>query len=539
LAFYGILKSKNKVQFYTVVGIACIIGLSHIWTEHLLFQNSLIGLDPWTHQVRTIGQPFWKGIGGSYSLMHIYLKSAMGLFDINYKWASLIFVGSLQTVGIVLFTFLLGRMLWNAKVGCIAGLMVVSANWVIFFGEWIIPNAMGAVYSLMMVYLIIKISRGSTKWLLTPMGLLILVAYATSFMAIVWVLGTLTCLWLVPTLFGTLSVKAKIIKVMRLSAVPLLGVGMLMLLLNVTALGGSIQKVVGDDMFAPNYGVTHAVGRVPTPSEVPTQNEVPIPSKVPTQNEVMIPGQLSERGGQPVFEQEGGVLGELAIGSMGMFLYISLAVIGCLIMLRRNSIPIQKTFVVLSLAILSIGFFPSLFGFSVIEHRWWYLAEVFLVVPLGIALVSLASTRYQWVISILVVVIVFLSTIGLTSNMTNRTLSPNLIARYVFTEGEMESLTVVQEYNLQVVGTDPMFSPLVNANLNNVKVISLTDEILSCDFRSQRADILLLRDALHKEPFGYGAGTLYKLEYDLVEVAKQQGYREVWRNGEVTCLIKE
>jgi len=163
-------------------------------------------------------------------------------------------------------------------------------------------------------------------------------------------------------------------------------------------------------------------------------------------------------------------------------------------------------------------------------------------VPLGIALVSLASTRCRRaVLSVLVVAMVFLSTIGWMSNMTNLTLSPNLIARYAFTEGETESLVVALQYSPQTIGTDPMFSPFVRANTDStvVKTVSLTDEILSGDFQDRRVDILLLRDALHEEPFGFGGGTIYKLDYDLVALAVQQGYYTVWENGEVTCLLRQ
>jgi len=508
LAFYGVLKSEGKIQPWIVVGIACIIGLSHIWTEHLLFPGSLIGLDPWIHQAITAGQPSFLSIGSGYSLMHIYLKSVMGLLDISYKWASLIFVGSFQTAGIVLFTFLIGRILWNTKVGCVAGLMAASANWVVFFGGWIIPNATGATYGLVVAYLVLKMSKGSTKWLLVPIALIVLTAYATHLIAAVWVLGTFACLWVLPTLFNkTLSVKAKTKKTGELSVIPLLGVLVVAMLFYFTPADDALRYT--------------------------TEN-----GPVPIHGTIYVVEQTSET----VFEYKGGsTLSEMVVDSVGMFLYFGLAVLGCLIMLRRTTAPIQKTFVVLGLATLSIGFFPLLFDFPVLEHRWWYFAEVLLAIPLGVAIVSLASTGYRWAVSVtmLVVVITFLSAIGLVSNMTNRTLSPNLIARYAFTEDEMGSLAIVQEYNHRIIGTDPVFYPPATMGVDNAKVISLTDEILSGDFSAQRANILLLRDALHEEPFAFGNGAIYRLNCDLVELAKQQGYREIWKNDEVHILMKE
>ena len=521
LAFYGALKSKSGTQSWIVVGIACIIGLSHIWTEHLLFPSSLIGLDPWTHQAITTGQPSLVAIGGGYSLMHLYLGSVMDLFSISYKWASLIFVGSLQTIGITLFVFLLGRVLWNTKVGCVACLMVASANWVIFFGEWIIPNALGATYSLAVAYLVLKMNKGNTKRLLMLTALIILVAYATHLIAVVWSLGTFACLWVMPILFnGTLNMRAKMKKAGKLLIAPLLGMLVIVLIFHFTWADEALRHTV-DSGFAPSYGMTYIVGQVPISAELPEQGE-----------------QVSDL----VFEPEdGSVLGEMTTASMGMLLYIGLAILGCLIMLKQTTTPMLKTFVVLSLTVLSVGFLPLLFGFSVIEHRWWYFAEVLLAIPLGVALVSLVAMKHQWTIpiTILVVIMTFLSTIGLMSNMTNRTLSPNLIVRYAFTEGEIESLTIIQEYGPQIVGTDLIFCPLVVVNTSGIRVIPLIDEILSGNFRDQRADMLLLRDALYEEPFGFGNGAIYKLNYNPVEFAKQQGYSEVYYNGEVHVLVKE
>ena len=514
LAFYGTLKSRNRTQFYMVVGIACFVGLSHIWTEHLLFPGSLIGIDPWTHQARVLEQPGLSSLlrlGGSLSLMHLYLSPAVNLLGVSYKWASLVLVGSVQTVGIIVLTFLLGRILWNEKVGCVACLMVASANWVIFFGGWIIPNSLGALYSLALVFLVLKVGRDDTRKLLAPVLLTVLVAYATGVIAAVWVLGTLACLWVLPTLLDeTLSAKDKARKMGRLLVAPSLGVLVVVIASQITALGDSLRTAIDAGGFNPSYGMTtYAIGAAPTPEGAPIS----------------------------ALALDGRVFGELVAGSLGMLLYIGLAVTGCLLALRRTTKPALKSFIVLGVAVLCIGFFPPLFGFSLIEHRWWYFAQVLLAIPLGVALVSMASHRRAIMTVVLVSVVVFLSTIGLMSNMTNRALSPNLIVRYAFTKGEAEALAAIPAHGSLVIGTDPIFQNFVNAYSHN-KVIHIADEILSGDFSGSQADIIILRSALSNEPFGFGGGTIYRLEYDILALIKQQGYRKLWENKEVVCLIR-
>ena len=522
LAFWGVLRSKNKSQFYTALAIACIIGLSHIWTEHLLFPNSLIGIDPWKHQIKTFEPLVFGALGGRLSLMHPYLKSAMELFGLNYKWSALVFVGSFHTLITIWLVYLLGKTLQDAKVGCVAGLMIASANWMIFFGEWIIPNTLGAAYSLVAAYLVLKMNNGGSKWLLIPLEVLILVSYFTHVMAFAWVIGTLACLWVLPILLNwQAKVTAK--KILLFVAVPLLGIAVPLLLLNYTILGDSVLKTAERTVYNPSFGMSYTTSQIITPDTKPAG--------------------VAHKSTASVLESKNGALAEIAVDSAGMLLYFGGAIIGCLIMLRRTSTPNRGAFAILGLCALSIGFFPHLFGISVIEHRWWYLAEVLLAVPLGIALISF--NRRRMVLVVMVSVITFLSTIGLASNMTNRALSPNLVVRYAFTDAEMsgvDAIAIQYAHDSQVtMGVDSMFylpAAAAVGKYSDNKVISVTDEILSGNFEDSRADVLILRKALSNEPFGSGQGAIYMLSYDPVVLAEQQGYFKTWENEEVTCLMR-
>jgi hypothetical protein len=71
------------------------------------------------------------------------------------------------------------------------------------------------------------------------------------------------------------------------------------------------------------------------------------------------------------------------------------------------------------------------------------------------------------------------------------------------------------------------------------KVISIDDYILNGDFTNCPCDILLLREALNREPFAFGNGSIYKIDYDTVQRAIEQGYSVVWSNSDIACLIKK
>ncbi len=84
-----------------------------------------------------------------------------------------------------------------------------------------------------------------------------------------------------------------------------------------------------------------------------------------------------------------GNLGELVIDSLGMFLYIGIALIGVLMMLRYSSL--NKAWAILCLGTLFISFMPPLFGYTILKERWWFLSQAFLAVPLAVCLMGIAN----------------------------------------------------------------------------------------------------------------------------------------------------
>ncbi len=86
-----------------------------------------------------------------------------------------------------------------------------------------------------------------------------------------------------------------------------------------------------------------------------------------------------------------GNLGELVLDSLGMFLYIGVGIIGVLMMLRLSNL--NKTWAILCVGVLVISFIPPLLGFVIIKERWWYLTEVFLSIPLAVALLGIVKTK--------------------------------------------------------------------------------------------------------------------------------------------------
>ncbi|MBA7544273.1 hypothetical protein ES705_36625 [subsurface metagenome] len=105
------LPSKNSPIPFTLFQII-LIALSLEWSVLLLFP-SIVGIDPWTHQLITL-DILDKGhiVGGGYQHLPIY-HVAIGITSLitglSYKMATMLFISFLQVVCGVLFISLLGK----------------------------------------------------------------------------------------------------------------------------------------------------------------------------------------------------------------------------------------------------------------------------------------------------------------------------------------------------------------------------------------------------------------------------------------------
>jgi hypothetical protein len=513
ILFYLSVYESKRVRIYAILVLACVIGLMHIWTETLMF-SGLIGIDPWSH-MRMVTQELkdvkdWTYLGGYYSAVHFYLKWAMDL-GLDYRMAALIFLGSVQMVGNIVFSFLLGKELFNIKVGVVAALMLSCANWNITFGEWIIPNSIGATFALATAYLMIK--QYKHHWTIFIIGAILAVSYFSHMIIMVWVTGTIICFTVFPIIFTPdKSIKQVLIMLAKLSVVPVILIGLVIAWLMFTTNGPGLYDTAVSTNFNPAFGMTYAIGKAPLYEGQPVA--------------VVVQDSLK-------------IFDEMFVNSIGFLSFIGIALIGVLMMLRRSRFNI--TFSILCVTVLAIGFFPPLFGFSLVEMRWWYLAQCLMAVPLGAALVYLTQgKRYAVLImSVLVMAVVFFNIIGLMSNNTQRALSPNQIVRYGLTDKEMAGLIVATSYNPNKIGSDTYYLSYVVSDIKRLSRAEwIEDHIFKGDFRDCEADVLLIRDSLYREPFGYGGGTIYRLNFNPADIAAKQGYRLVYSNGDIQCLIR-
>ena len=523
------LPSKSSPIPFTLFQII-LVALSVQWSVLLLFPD-MVGMDTWMHRLTTVG---WLNAGhiagGIYTqlpVMHLTIGATSLITGLSYKMATMFSISLLQVVCNVLFIFLIGRLLFNAKIGMLAALLMGVANWHIFFGYWTVPNTLGATLVVITLYLVLKLHKDRTTMVIPLCGLLMVALLLTHAIAALWLAIVLFTFWIGFAVYNRFFKE-------RLTTFPLLaGIAFVFI---VAMLGwwtfgtGHMQTLTGfiKGGFEPSSGLTYAPGSAPSGITPP---EVTPPEVAPPARETLSSAPF-----------------EFLFNSLGMLLFFAVSFIGIFYMLSRKfGNPYAFFTAVAGLLILGIGYFPMLMGHSVIEHRWWYLAEILLSIPLAVTfclLFGLFKKRYLTasLVMVLIFVLTFLSIIGFPSNQTNRTFSQNQVVRFALTTSESQAVQTVSANYEGTIGVDGFYTRIeLTPELRN----TLTDKlewIQSClltkDFGQCSSHMLLIREEVVSQPFGTGSGCYYRLNYDPRQVLTGQGFHKVYDCGSVSGFTR-
>jgi len=319
------LPSKNSPIPFTLFQII-LIALSLRWSVLFLFPT-IVGMDPWYHQAVTLDMLDKGDAGGVYGglpVMHLAIGATSLITALNYKMATMFSITLLQVVGDVLFIFLIGRLIFNAKIGMLAALLLGVANWHILFGYWTIPNTLGATFVVIILYLLFKFHRDRVT-VVIPLCVLVMAALLlTHAIAALWMAILLLTFWLGFVVYKKLFRE-------RLTTLPLLAVALIFIIamFGWWTLGtgdmGTLAMLTGRG-FEPSVGLTYAPGTAP-PEVIPP--EVIPPEVIPPE---VAPGEVTP----PAWETLSGAPFELLFNSLGMLLFFAVSFIGCFYMLSRR-----------------------------------------------------------------------------------------------------------------------------------------------------------------------------------------------------------
>jgi len=553
------LPAKNSWTSFALFQII-LIALSLEWTVLLMFPD-MVGMDTWVHRLTTVG---WLdsgcidgGIYQSLPIMHLTIGATSIITALNYKMAAMFSISLLQVVCDVLFIFLIGRLVFNAKVGMLAALFAGIANWHIFFGYWTIPNTLGATFLLIIIYLVLKLHKDRAFAVIPLLVLLMVALLLTHAIATLWLAILLFTFWLCFVFYNKFFKE-------RSATLSLLAIAVLFTLATIgwwTFGSGTTQTLIYhfQQGFKPSAGLTYAPGSAESgivPVEVtPLEPEPPGPAapevkpSEPTPPEVVPPEVTPPEAIPPSYETLSSSPFEFLFNSLGMILFFALSFIGCFYMLsRRFGNSYSFLIVVAGILVLGIGYFPMLIGHSVIEHRWWYLAELLLAIPLAVTislLFGLSKKNYlkAGIVMVLVFILTFLSIIGFPSNQTNRTFSENQVVRFALTASELQAVQTVSAVYDGTIAADgfysrAQFTPELFAGLED-KIEWIQYSLIEGDFSQCTSSMFLIREEIVNHPFGTGSGSYYKLNYDPRQVFTEEGLQKIYDCGSVSGFIKD
>jgi len=478
-----------------------LLGLSIAWSQLLLFPG-LLGVDPWFHRVFTMEMIESASIPTSFGysslpIFHLIIGTNAIITAADYKIAAMLAVGLGQILCVPLFLYLLGKFLFSStKAGVMAALLATVANHQIYMSYWSIPNGLAAVYILIILFLLFKARRDQSKvpYLLSIAAMVPLILTHT-----IGALGMAVILLLGEGLYffyNTVRPEDRGPVFFRVSFA--FTIGMFSWWMYASKTFGTLVKLLewgfNRDVFVGEINVNTNVALVP--------------------------------------------LSEQIFNNIGLFLFFALSFIGIFYILSRNNHHGQ-VFAFIALTPLFIGFVSLISGHSIIEHRWWYLSQLLLAVPLAISVLLLtagmqkkgAGAIGKMVMFTLVFGLSFLMILSPPANVDNNTFSPNSADRAAFTAPELQSTTTVLSLTEGRIGTDYYWSNTCSLFLD-AHTISIDKALQDGDYLGTGLHLILIRDYIVHEPFTL-YGYPYRITYDPASRLGYQGFDTVYDSSSV------
>jgi hypothetical protein len=478
-----------------------LMGISITWSQLLIFP-SIVGVDPWFHQVFTnqILSGFHIPEGEPYSklpIFHLMIAVSSLLTSLPYKFAAMVSVSLGQILCNALFLYLLASSLFkNQRVGLLAALLVTIADNCIFMAYWSIPNSFAAVFMPIVFYLLIFKVKGNARSVFTTLVVL---------MMVVIILGhTITAMCMAILLFTAwfaLRVYERYFSKSEAQISLLFPVSFAILMFTWwTYASGSIE----------NLGTLIRAG-----FNIDVFQTTPLQFK-----EYIINVPLNEQ----------------IFNNIGMFLFFTISFIGIFYMISRKGNSTTFTFAWIGLIPLALSFLSLISGHSVIEARWWYFAQIFLSIPLAVGLIALTTWKCRRTVSILafifviVVPLCFFNIMSPMADVDNHFFSPESTMTSALTASEIGSLSTLFGIRTNEAMTDGYCGDSQKFMYYNVS--NFDDQISTRDVDRLHGTTVLVRKNILDKPFKLYS-TTYKLDYNLVSALDAAHFSRIYDSDSV------
>jgi|GEM_PF-5102766 len=418
--------SNKKITFVILLQII-VLGLA-IRLLLGLSVSSVIGVDPWYHQLFTqrIVSEGRIPNNEAYSflpLFHLLIANGIELIGLSYVQSSYLLVSSAQVVILSLFTYLLGKKILSHTIGLFASLIVSVANTSVLFGLGLIPNTIGLLFWLPILYILLFRHELKDKIILLFLSIAIIFTHTISAMGLFIVLLSLPSSLFIIKRLSTGKWEKNSIQVFH--AFPIL-FGSIMFAYWVYISGSifSLGRLIKIG-FSADISYSYRNAFLPYAIELTSI--------------------------------------QMLIGNIGRILFFSIALIGILYCIKiRLQNPLICAYSIASVMPLALGFFTFLFGITIISGRWWYFSQVLAVISVALFIVVLAKrlspSGWRVVVAIFVCFLCIPMFISSDANVDNNETGLNTTSRLYLYDSEMTCLHFVCDNIYETFYVDTYYS---------------------------------------------------------------------------------
>lgn len=495
---------SRKIQQILIIFQIIFLGLILVWSQSSIFPT-ISGVDPWYHQNIVLkildGSHIPNGLAySSIPMFHLFVSITAIISNTDFKIASILSVGNIQIICFALFIFIFSiSALKNFKIGLMATLLVTIADRLIALSYKPIPNSYALVILLALIY-ILYISKKRFYICHYILFFILIIAINLSHILVsIFLIIVIGYLFIMNVLFF----KDKCISQNPVYSIWIPTVCVVLMLSWWSYVSGSINNLA--DLLSCGFSVN---------------------------SQIVIPTDLLRHYDIPPNEQ--------LFNSLGMLIYLVLSLIGVFYLLSiKNS---RSIFIVmLGLLPLIIGAGSALVGHSVLWYRWYYIAEIFLSIPLAISIIYIHNInnlkmKYFKIASVFIIIflITTISIFNPSYNDDYPLFSQHSAIRYSLIDSEVKSAVFISN-NTDEIYTDSdfrhtfsLYFSYLNPNLSSFK--ALDSSFLSGQY-DYKNSVLIIRTYITEKPFRL-QGATYELNHDPNTIIRQSS-NEIYSNEAV------
>lgn len=528
-----IQSQKDDRYKYWQLGKVILLCLTTQWSLLLLYPDSILGSDPWYHHM-IVNKIISGEITGVdyYGTLLFQLITGHGsqLFGISIKWAEMLFIGLPYIAGICWLVYRFGTMVRDHKTGLLAALSLSFASMFLFFGIEIVPSSLGMLFALAILHLLIRICQVKSKWNIARYAGISILFIATMYLnalMIIFAILLMGLVWLGLQIYRSATSSPTITTTPILAyVVSCTAITLIFWALNTGQINIMFRFVQSNFLLDPalDGGQWPQALSMLTASSAETFEE-------------MYAGIIAWQNTIPIHE--------VILKKLGMYLYIGIGIIGCVVaQWPRFRNQYSVAFAIMGIILVMTLTVNASLSRYLFLSRHAMLVQIMLAPVIGLLIASIPWKK-SLVTGIAVFVLSLLTILSPYMNTDNRAILPNVSTRLTLTQGEMSGINDLCQAWEGNIGSDWYAGYYIyhtkqgNKDWHVKKNLDISEALFYKDFSKLSTDTLVI---IRKEVVEYPVLVLdraYRFGYDPTIELVQQGYGEIYNNGEIRGFLRQ